>query len=165
LVRRCGGIERKALSDAVAAFQQALPLADGGLADDVKKNLHVAEQLLAQAPPESTSKPPTAEPERDAPPKPDTPSGEEAGGKANVTGEPGKDRRMVQSKEGGRDTKAAPPPGKGNLPPLPDSEILTPIPPEDLAAHLERIEQRIAAAKQDRMKAKAMKPNPNYPDW
>ncbi len=165
LVRRCGGIERKALSDAVVAFQQALPIAAGELAIEITTNLRIAEQLLAQAPPEAKGKPPTPEPGGETPPKAGTSDGGDPGEKANVTGEPGKSRRPVESKEGGRDSKAVPPPGKGNLPPLPDDETLTTIPPEDLAAHLERIEQRIAAAKQDRMKAKTLKPNPNYPDW
>ncbi len=54
LVRRCGGIERKALSDAVIAFQQAMPIANGEMANEITMNLRIAEQLLAQAPPEAT---------------------------------------------------------------------------------------------------------------
>jgi Ca-activated chloride channel family protein len=165
LVRRCGGVERKALSDAVAAYQQAVPLADSTLADEVKTNLHIAERLLAQAPAESPERQQTPESTGEGAPKCGTSADNESSDKTNVTGQPGKERRPVQSKERNRDTNATPPPGKGNLPPLPDDETLAPILPEDLAAHLDRIEMRIAAAKQDRMKAKIVKPNPNYPDW
>lgn len=165
LVRRCGGIERTALRDAVTALQQALPLAHGELANEVITNLQVAEKLLAQAPPESAGKPPTPETIGDKSPKAGDRDGGESSDKANVTSEPGKSRRPVESKESARDTKPAPPPGKGKLPPLPDKVEVATIPPEDLAMHLEKIEQRIAAAKQERMKAKVMKPNPNYPDW
>src|SRR5437660_17211 len=57
------------------------------------------------------------------------------------------------------------PPGKGNLPPLPDEDTLSPMTPEDAAAHLEKAAERIAAERRAALKRTAPGPATGFPDW
>lgn len=164
LVRRSGGADRVALNNAVATLRLAQALAQEDLAEAAMANLEIAEKLLAQLPPENSRSP---VPERD---KQQNSIGTNAGpgvaADANDSNEqPGRDRRALNDQKTGRSTVATPPPGKGNLPRIPDSEQLASIPPEDLKALLGQIEERIAAAIKHRQTNKVLPPNPNYPDW
>jgi hypothetical protein len=62
-------------------------------------------------------------------------------------------------------TDHPPPPGKGNLPPLPDDDALVQMTPEDARAHLERATARIGAERLARLRQTAPSPSQRYPEW
>jgi hypothetical protein len=62
-------------------------------------------------------------------------------------------------------TDKSSPPGKGNLPPLPDEDALSPMTPEDAQAHLEKAAERIAAERRAQLRRTAPSPATTFPDW
>jgi Ca-activated chloride channel family protein len=58
-----------------------------------------------------------------------------------------------------------PPPGKGNLPPLPDDEDLVALSPEDTVEHLRRATLRIVHERQEHRQRTASQPFRNGMDW
>ncbi|MFO0808700.1 MAG: VWA domain-containing protein [Gemmataceae bacterium] len=154
------------LRHAVAAFTQALPLADESLRPDVLHNLELAKVLLAKAKPsgpQAADEPPDFGPERKPPTGPEPadmgdPAFAKGEGKAKAAGK-------ANGKQSPQSTDGKPPPGKGNLPPLPDSDTLAELTPEDVARHLDQAEQRIAEARRTRLRTGMPSRTPSYPEW
>jgi Ca-activated chloride channel family protein len=73
----------------------------------------------------------------------------------------------VQSDRGStpNDTDQPPPPGKGNLPTLPDTDDLAPLSPEDAAEHLQQAAARIVQERQDHVRQMAPAIGSNVKDW
>jgi tetratricopeptide (TPR) repeat protein len=63
------------------------------------------------------------------------------------------------------DTGQPPPPGKGNLPTLPDSDDLTPLSPEDAAEHLKQATARILRERQEHVRVMTPALPANIKDW
>jgi tetratricopeptide (TPR) repeat protein len=147
LVRRSGGTHANLLDQAIHSYEECLTLADldPALADDVRHNLELARQLRLNAkpggePPESADEPPGAAPEKKPDPRRDermVRGGEPPGGSA-VRSDGALDPRSRPA-----DTDQAPPPGKGNLPPLPDTDEPAALTAEDAAGLLRLAVQRI----------------------
>jgi hypothetical protein len=55
-------------------------------------------------------------------------------------------------------------PGKGNLPVIPDQEQLQPLSPEDTAAYLDQLAERILRERREYRRQAGMAP-PNVKDW
>jgi hypothetical protein len=134
------------------------------MAEDVRQNLAVAEQLLRLAPPDAAGSPPELGGDGNRPPQSkqttrDTPRVESKGAR------PGAEVAKAEAQGESRPTDRPPPPGAGSLPPLPDAEPLVDIAPQDLDAHLRRAVDRIAATKRERLRSKEVDKTPGYPDW
>jgi Ca-activated chloride channel family protein len=63
------------------------------------------------------------------------------------------------------DTDQPPPPGKGNLPTLPDTDDLAPLSPEDAAEHLKEAAARIARERQEHARVMTPAIPSNVKDW
>ena len=62
-------------------------------------------------------------------------------------------------------TPGPPPPGSGNLPPVPDNEELTRMLPEDAAAHLQRAAERVLRERRDHRLRMAPAASRLLPEW
>lgn len=170
LIRRGVGRERQALQDAITALEQSLSLASGddAMRNDIEQNLKIARDLLGQAPPESKSTASERE-NSQGPTQPDTKtapsSPSDAASDASPKGLAKLSKAGVSKGKNGRETNQPPPPGKGNLPTLPDNEVVEPIAPEDLAVYLERANERITADRKNQLKSRLPTKPPSYPDW
>ena len=162
------------LREAINTYQQCLQQ-DGiepELAADARHNLEVARLLLqkAQSSRESQNEssedqgatPQPEEQRNDARPGGDQamttlPNGMDRAGQAvNQTG----DRKTAPNK-----TDQLPPPGKGNLPPIPDDEELNAMSPEDAAQHLKQAASRIAQERREYRERPIPAPPANVRDW
>jgi Ca-activated chloride channel family protein len=63
------------------------------------------------------------------------------------------------------DTDQPPPPGKGNLPTLPDTDDLSPLTPEDAAEHLKQAAARILRERQEHVRVMTPTIPSNVKDW
>jgi Ca-activated chloride channel family protein len=160
------------LKAAIAGFERALATVRGDdpLADDLRHNLDLAKRLLAAARPANADQ--SDEPPDVAPPP--APSGADehgpiAEGPNQAAVQVGPDGRPLPKgktdSRNPRPTDKQLPPGKGNLPPLPDEDALSPMTPEDAQAHLEKAAERIAAERRAALKRTAPAPATAFPDW
>ena len=151
LVRRCAGRERAAMQAAIAAFESAqreLPPYHS-LAADLQDNLAIAKDMLARLPADQPTLPGDGEP--NDPDKP-VPTKQQ-------------DKPTTAPGDSPKSTDQVGPPGKGNLPPIADTDEPTPITAQDFDEHLRRTVARINAAKRDRLRAKSLDKPTKYPDW
>ncbi|HEX4588945.1 MAG TPA: VWA domain-containing protein [Gemmataceae bacterium] len=165
------------LRAAVASFEEAVAVIHDGdpLADDLRHNLELSKSLLAaarQAQPNSPDEPPDGTPPDRPPPSPGGPDERSAvaDGREPTRGQLGPDGKPTPNgKTDGRmtpqSTDKSSPPGKGNLPPLPDEDALSPMTPEDAQAHLEKAAERIAAERRAQLRRTAPSPATTFPDW
>jgi Ca-activated chloride channel family protein len=170
LLQQSQGKIARPLRQAVGCFEQALDgaAADDPLADDLRHNLELAKRLLAQVRPTSPDEPPDAEPgQAPAPVGEDGRSPSPEGDPANVLAAQGGQPRPggAPKGQGTRPTDRQPPPGKGNLPPLPDDDALAPLTPEDARAHLDRAAERIAQERRAQLQRTAPPPSAKFPEW
>jgi Ca-activated chloride channel family protein len=77
-------------------------------------------------------------------------------------GQPGKEKQGAEDMPGAE--RKVPTPGRGTLPTLPDSDELVPLPPDDTAAYLERLAERIRRERREHWRA-AAPAVPNVKDW
>lgn len=168
LLKESGGRDRSLLGDAAACYDLCLvdPHADGELLIDARHNMELAKLLRMKA--RATA----AEPERDdGPPDQVPPPREPFGGEP-----PGPDGQRPDGSTGqaqpapgtapdtGQNGPKNPLPGSGHLPPIPDSDELAPMTPEDLAAHLKAAEERIRRERDERLRPRVVVP-PTVRNW
>jgi Ca-activated chloride channel family protein len=163
LIRRSMGRDRQALQDAIAALEQALALKPGDA--DAQHNLKLARDLLAQVPAEPPVSSNNDQPKQQANVKTSASPKSPVLKNGNLVGEPSGPATKSAEGDGGRETDRPPPPGQGNLPMIPDTDVVERITPEDLQRHLDRAAARIAAAQRDQLKSRRPTSKPNYPDW
>src|SRR5262249_55319916 len=123
---------------------------DDALRGDARLNLEVARLRLAQMPPPGTNS--QEENNQNTNPEPRNPQTERPGSLQPHVGGTGEEKPdsnsspMRTKPEAGQAAKPAdgpPPPGKGNLPPIPDRAEVTPLTPREAAEHLEQAALRI----------------------
>jgi Ca-activated chloride channel family protein len=160
------------LRQAVNCFEQAADGADAVLRPDIEHNLELAKRLLLAARSSSPHQPEPQDDEPDFPTSrpvmpdamsPTTPGREPGSARAPADRSP-----QTNAKSGDPGNAKAtdhPPPGKGNLPPLPDDDALVQMTPEDATAHLERAAARITNERLTRLRQNAPSPSQKYPEW
>jgi Ca-activated chloride channel family protein len=161
------------LRQAVSCFEQSLDAADATLCPDVVHNLELAKRMLlaARASSPNQPEPPDDEPDFPAsrPITPDPMSPTAPGREPDTALAPADRSPQANAKSGdpgnAKSTDHPPPPGKGNLPPLPDDDALVQMTPEDARAHLERAAARIATERLARLRQTAPTPSQRYPEW
>jgi Ca-activated chloride channel family protein len=163
------------LRGAVASFEQGLVgiRPNSPLADDLRHNLELAKRLLATAR-ATTPNQPDEPPDGPPPGQPSSPPGGPDDGNPTVGHDPSAARGSTDGRplpKGAADSGTAPqtsdkrPPGKGNLPPLPDEDALSPLTPEDAQAHLEKAAERIAAERRAQLKRTAPAVATRFREW
>ena len=175
LLEESQGRMARPLRAAVAFFEQGLAgaLARDPLADDLRHNLELAKRLLATARP-STPNQPEESPDELHPGQPPPARGGSDDGDSAIARDPNATQKGPDGQplpKGKTDGGSQPQstdhqsPGKGNLPPLPDEDVLTPLSPEDARAHLAKAAERIAAERTTSLKSTAPAVATRFPEW
>ncbi|MFL5244194.1 MAG: tetratricopeptide repeat protein [Gemmataceae bacterium] len=170
LVQQAADRYAKSLKEAIDLYQQCLSQSDTDLADDARHNLELAKMLLLRAQTKHEKDPDEKDPDHD----PQTNPPAKSGAKQDGTPDPG----PGDSKNGGQElpghpnlghqtptSKEQPSPGKGNLPPIPDTQDPVAMTHEDAAAHLEQATTRILQERQKHKHMSFKKPAPGVKDW
>lgn len=176
-LQQSGGTRAEPLQHAVTCFAGCLRQEgiDPALRDDARHNLEVAKLMWAQAQsgqgnnndngkqPDPKDDPKAKDEKKDPDPKIGTgdPDPDPKTGKVGVTPEPdptGKAQNPIP-------TKDLPPPGKGNLPPIPDRAERVPMTPEDAAEHLRRAAERVLYERRKHQQQSAPVPSRRIRDY
>lgn len=163
------------LDQAIRSYEECLTLgdADDDLKTDARHNLEVAKQLRSQRPPGGQqSNPPDDSPksqqERPDGRSPDGQTGEdEPNGKSPFAKGKAVSLPAEKRRPGTKATPVdqSPPPGKGNLPPVPDQDELARLSPEDAREHLRQSALRIAQELREHRRRSLLAPARRIPDW
>jgi hypothetical protein len=159
------------LREALRCFEVCCKEGDGALRATAAHNREEARLLLLQV------TPPTENPGDDTPPNDTMPRGPQPppGAEDRNPTEPGRDERPggtqkpqpVKPEPGSapKPTDQQPPPGAGNLPPVPDRPDLPPLSAQDAAKHLEAAHERIVRERQSHRRRIARPPSEDIPGW
>ncbi|MGH7225276.1 MAG: hypothetical protein ACRELF_18800, partial [Gemmataceae bacterium] len=153
LLHKAGRLDEASLRAALACYDQCLQSAgdDESLASDARYNREKARLLLLQLPPPangSSSDRPPSDDGNPSPPHSDNrqllrvlAGDPDANGDADPNAQPG----SVKPNEGNSPTKTKtpPPPGKGNLPPIPDDVDAKPLSPRDAGEYLQLAARKV----------------------
>jgi Ca-activated chloride channel family protein len=158
------------LEQAIACYRacRRLPEAPPDLLADAEHNLELARLLWLKARAASGEEQPANEeggsesPHKDRPQDKSGPDGLGSDNPKPQAGQAGKEKQVGQEKLG-QDQKT-PVPGAGTLPTLPDTDELVPLSPEDTAAYLERLAERVRQERRDYWRS-AVPAVPNVKDW
>jgi len=157
LLHRAGQRDAASLRTAIVCYDQCLQSAgdDPSLIADARYNREKARLMLLQFPPPANGPPNDKPPSNDTNPQPPHPDPRQP---TPATGEPGSegnpDSRGVagaaKPEPGTTATKTdmPPPPGKGNLDPIPDEVDAPPLSPHDAAEHLEAATKKVLQERQ-----------------
>jgi tetratricopeptide (TPR) repeat protein len=171
LVQQGSAGDVKLLDQAIAAYEECLAQAeaDPGLLADVQHNLELARRLRQQRAP--TGKPPDGTPDQE-PTRPERrqpggqPGEEEPNGSSLAKGKA--EPRPFEKRQPGMKpipVDQLPPPGKGDLPPVPDDDELISLSPEDAREHLRQSALRIAQELREHRRRSLLTPSRHVPDW
>jgi tetratricopeptide (TPR) repeat protein len=160
--------DARRLKEAMDLYEQCLQqeAADAGLIADAQHNLELARLLWVKAGGQNNSEPGNEDEQprngNDAGLRDDSPRTAtlDARGKSQpLTG--------TQPDPGGTpaSTDQAAPPGKGNLPTLPDTEELAPLSAEDAAEHLKQAAARILHEHREHLRQRVPASSSNVKDW
>jgi len=167
--RQAGGKDTGLLQRAIGFYEECLanPDTDPELAENARHNLALARDLMKRTKAASPNRPEESnranKPPEDAnPPAPSNLAGSNPGfdddaGAGQRPGEGSEDR--TNSKKSSRQ------PGIGNLPPVPDSEQLTPLNSEDTSAYLKQAADRILRERRGHYGKSVFRPSQNVKDW
>jgi tetratricopeptide (TPR) repeat protein len=163
------------LTRAIGYYEECLRQPDIGpeLAANARANLELAQTQLARAkaardeqnPDEPEPDNPSAPPEQPREQGP-TPRGNQIPGATESTGAgPEGSAQPGDTATGAHPTEAPPPPGVGNLPPIPDKDDLVPLSPEDTAAYLRQIAERVLRERREHKLRSKSTPSGQVKDW
>jgi tetratricopeptide (TPR) repeat protein len=167
-----GGRDSEALRSAVECFGQCARESEGALREDARHNRERARLLLAQTAPEGR-KPPDERPSpndpNEPPPDPQRPppgsnpadADPAAGGRPDDPAGPAKPEPGTAP----RAAETTPPPGAGNLPPIPDAADVKALSARDAAEHLDRAHRLITAERRSHRRAVSRVPAEGIPAW
>jgi tetratricopeptide (TPR) repeat protein len=171
LLRQAAGSDITAITEAMRCYEACLvhAAADGELKSWAAHNLELARLLWQQARKTSEESPPKQPESGDNAPSgdnrdkqgPRNPLGDAepgSNGKVGTSGHP----EQVGAKNAIETSEQTP--GKGNLRPLLDRDELTPLTPEETAAHLEQAARRIVREQRE-YRQSAVSPAPSVKDW
>jgi tetratricopeptide (TPR) repeat protein len=162
------------LREAIRHYEECLQQEsrDAELAADARHNLEVARLLLQKSKASQEGRTPAEEEQGASNAQNDErrtdvrPGGDEAGtairdpmGKAGPAAEQSGNRNGAQTRSN------EPPPGKGNLPPIPDEDELTAMTPEDAAEHLKKAAARIQQERREYRQRPVPASTANLLDW
>jgi tetratricopeptide (TPR) repeat protein len=164
--------DARLLEQAIACYRacRRAPAAGPSLAADAGHNLELARLLWlkARASGADEQQPKSDEQNNDMSPKGREDGGKsEAGGDATDPDDP-QAAQQAREKQAAEDRQGAdrkmPTAGRGTLQTLPDTDELVPLPPEDTAAYLDRLVERIRRERREHWRS-AVPADPNVRDW
>jgi tetratricopeptide (TPR) repeat protein len=171
------GTSAERLKSAVECFARCLKHEgiDNQLHDDARHNLELAKLLWlkAQQTP-GNSEPGNQHEQPKDPPKTEDKQPKEPKGNGNETGTAPKadpqhgGAAEIDPRHGSQQpipTQEPPPPGQGNLPPIPDNAELVRMAPEDAVAHLQRAAAKVLRERRQHQETSAPKPSRVIPDY
>jgi tetratricopeptide (TPR) repeat protein len=170
LVQQAADRDAKGLKEAIDLFEQCISQGDSDLAGDARHNLELAKMLLLRAQTRHVKDPEDQDPDHG--PQSDPP--DKNGPKLDGTPDPGPGMpknggeelpKQPNSSHQAQAAKEPPAPGKGNLPPIPDTQDPVAMTPEDAAAHLNQATSRILQERQKHKHMGLKKPTPGAKDW
>jgi tetratricopeptide (TPR) repeat protein len=174
LLQQANGQSAEALREAIGLYQECLSLAgaDPALRADARHNLELAKLLLLRVPaPASQTNPDGPEPE-DPRPRPedswDDPLRRDRRGQPawrDPRGDPLTQAEPGDLRHGPAGKAKQPPPGAGNLPPIPDEDELVWLSPEDAAAHVQQAAARIARERREHHQRSVVPAPPQVKNW
>jgi tetratricopeptide (TPR) repeat protein len=173
LVQQGQGLGAAALQEAIELYELCLRRddLDPDLGTDARHNLELAKLLWLEARAKQTEHANEEEPNDPTNPKPPDRGGPkpQPGGNDSGTGKPdSKGERTPVKPDAATKPKPSddqPAPGTGTLPPVPDTAELSPLSPEDAAAHLEDAAARIMRERHAH-RLQTVKPSaPGVKDW
>jgi tetratricopeptide (TPR) repeat protein len=173
LVQQGRELGAPALQEAIELYEWCLQHGDldPDLATDARHNLELAKLLWLEARAKQTERANEEEPTDPNNPKPPDQGGPkpQAGGNDSVAGKPdSRGQRFPVKQDTGtrpKPTEDQPAPGTGTLPPVPDAAELSPLSPEDAAAHLGEAAAKIVRERQAH-RVQSVKPMaPSVKDW
>jgi tetratricopeptide (TPR) repeat protein len=162
------------LREAIASYEECLQQngIDAELAADARHNLELARLLLQKAKSREEGKNSAEEEQGNNNPQADErtdvkPGGDDSSavapdpaGKVGPAAEQPGNRNTAQAK-----TNEQPPPGQGNLPPIPDEDDLAAMTPVDAAEHLKKAAARIQQERREYRQRPVAAAPANMPDW
>jgi Ca-activated chloride channel family protein len=168
LLQQARDRDARLLEQAVACYRvcRRAPGADLPLRADAAHNLELARLLWLKARVNGAEESPRSDEDNGQAAQKNQDEGgpSETGGDPNDPkgAQPGKGKQAAEDRGGGERTM--PTPGRGNLPTLPDADELVPLPPEDTAAYLDRLVERIRWERRKHWRT-AVPAVPNVKDW
>jgi tetratricopeptide (TPR) repeat protein len=176
LVQQAQDRDAKLLERAVVLYQKCVVQEGAGqeLVDDARHNLGLAQALLKRAKAAGKPSDQDQDPNQNKPGTSDDrgtdPGAKEQGPGSQPFGPGGPDKSPYKVSPGGvpRDavqTTEPPPPGVGNLPPVPDKDQLAPLSPAETAAYLREAAARIERERREHHRRSAPTPGRNVMDW
>jgi tetratricopeptide (TPR) repeat protein len=157
LLHKAGTRDETSLRAALACYDQCLHSAgdDETLASVARYNREKARLLLLQFPPpanNSSSDSPTSDDPNPQPPHSDNRQAMPVAGDAGAEGDADRNAQpgSVKPDEGASASKSnsPPPPGKGNLPPIPDEVDAKPLSPREAGEHLQLAAKKVLQERQ-----------------
>jgi tetratricopeptide (TPR) repeat protein len=174
LLQQARGSNVPQLREAIGLYEQCLQEEEAGAAlqADARHNLELARLLWLKAKNSKEGRNASDEdPNNDQNPPSERRNDARLGGDDAGLATPDPRGRPEPVSDPQGDPKAAartderPPPGKGNLPPIPDTDDLVPLSPEDAAEHLEQALTRIRRERQDHRQQSVPAASSHLMDW
>jgi Ca-activated chloride channel family protein len=174
LVLQARSADAARFREAISYYEQCLQHldADAELIADARHNLELARLFWLKAKSLRDSGDQTSpDSESEPPPPPDPRNDSHQSGLENRVATPDTQGKpeSVTDKVGDSKSLATPsdrpPPGKGDLPPIPDDDELAHLSPDDAAEHLQRAASRIVHEQQAHRHQMAPTPAPNVKNW
>jgi tetratricopeptide (TPR) repeat protein len=176
-MHQSGGTSTERLQHAIDCFSQCLRQngIEPALRDDARYNLEVAKLMWARA--KQAAANPDGNNQQDPPPEPSKPPDTKQPPETKNGGDPDPNLKVDPRSGiiGELDPKSAqqtpiptrepPPPGKGNLPPIPDTAEPVDMSPEDAAEHVRRATERILRERRLHQQQSAPAPRGDLPDY
>jgi Ca-activated chloride channel family protein len=172
IVQQAQDRDARRLKEAIGFYELCMqqPATDAALLKDARHNLEVARLLWLKA---KAAKPRSEQDDPEQGNEHEQPSNQED------TGPRGDPLRMAMRNERGKaeplrganpattaaDTEQPPPPGKGNLPTLPDTDELAPLSAEDAAEYLQQAATRILRERLEYQRQMVPTVSANVMDW
>jgi tetratricopeptide (TPR) repeat protein len=172
LLHRAGERDAASLRAAVACYDRCLAGDDESLRADARYNREKARLLLLQMQNPTNGPQPDRPPEDSMNPRPDRPDRPPMPLQTGDTGAEGSaDPRAlvgpVKPEQGTTpaQTRDTPPPGKGDLQPIPDEVDVPPLSAHDAAEHLDMAARRVVQERHGYRRRGAGEPAPGVRDW
>jgi tetratricopeptide (TPR) repeat protein len=167
ILQQAAGRSRRRLDEAIRLYEECLgvPDLDPDLRADARHNLELARLLRLQAPagqpPETESPPPEEEP----PERPNRGAQAEDTARGREGARSGRPEQAAGAAGEAGGDNGQPPPGKGNLPVLPDEDALAPMTPEEAKDYLRQAADRIERERRTYRRQSVPTLPSTVPDW
>jgi tetratricopeptide (TPR) repeat protein len=173
LLQQAGEGDAVRLREAIRLYEECLRQSESeeSLLAEARHNLELARLLVVRARPGKEGPDPSNPDQEREPGQPNetqNSSGAE-GAERMAAANPGGKPQPLSGAQSGKEAAAGqtdqPPPGKGNIPPLPDEDELVPLTPEDAQEHLKQAAARIQQERHEFRRRPTPPPTAKVKNW